>query len=408
MQSISGTPKVDINSTQREITMNAILLLCAILLCSVRADLGCDKHKQESQCISSADCAWCTSCTSSCLDAVDAATLPDSVFDCVYGSGVMPAKVAAGPSAGFGFEVFSRTNTKNVTLPTTTLEAEKLGWKVSTRVDGTGLCRTGLGVEYTENVPTHSKARPMSLFFDPNTGEVSAFSLRAWFSSENNYNPLTWKLPDFGVMEHGERWVTVTMRDPAAICPTSATVSHFKGANAAACKTMNNKSNTMLGDRLIVNLDAANLSIPTTVPTDSSGKWKSGACMANMSRHWAYPLDGQLSSLLGTNHGKDVLPVIPMYSVSEGGVTALAFFTTEPQQTFGNGGIWDATGTPAQLCAGNFCEDAAKCQYGPEGNSVFHVFFIDQWSAPAQCGPEGSPGCPAGKTYNNNGVKMMM
>jgi len=343
------------------------------------------------------------------LDAADAETLPDSVFDCAYGSSLKAAPVSS-TSKSFGFDFFSRTNTKNVTLPTTASEAEKLGWQMSERADGRGLCRTGLGVEYTEDIPTHSKARPMSLFFDPDSGQVSAFSLRAWFSSDNNYNPLTWKLPDFGVLEAGERWVTVTTRDPGSICAAGAGLAQLKRANTACKydKSSNTEDIMLLGDRLVVNLDPAGLSIPTTAPPDSAGKWKAGACMPNMSQHWAYPLDGEISSLLGTNHGKEELPVIPMYSVSTGRVTALAFFTTEPQQTFRDGGIWDATGTPAQLCAGNFCEDAEKCQYGPEGNSVFHVFFIDQWTAPAQCGPQGSPGCPAEKAYNNKNVMMMM
>jgi hypothetical protein len=85
-----------------------------------------------------------------------------------------------------------------------------------------------------------------------------------------------------------------------------------------------------------------------------------------------------------------------MYSVPDGEgqkrVTALAFFTTEPQLTQKDGGVWDASGTAAQLCAGNYCVDEDECVYGAS-NSVFHVFFIDQWSAPAQCGPSGSPGC---------------
>jgi hypothetical protein len=122
-----------------------------------------------------------------------------------------------------------------------------------------------------------------------------------------------------------------------------------------------------------------------------------------MSRHWGYPLDGNATQLYGFDHGIHVLPVIPMYSVPqrrEGGVTALAFFTTEAQMTYSQGGIWDATGTPAQLCSGNFCLDENLCEYG-EGNSVLHVFFIDQWTENAQCGVEGSPGCPSGdaKTY---------
>lgn len=68
-----------------------------------------------------------------------------------------------------------------------------------------------------------------------------------------------------------------------------------------------------------------------------------GACQADMSRHWGYPLDGNATQLYGFDHGIHVLPVIPMYSVPqrrEAGVTALAFFTTEAQQTYSKGGIW--------------------------------------------------------------------
>ena len=114
-----------------------------------------------------------------------------------------------------------------------------------------------------------------------------------------------------------------------------------------------------------------------------------------MSRHWGFPLDGDVNQLYGYDHGVHVLPVIPMYSVPDtsGGVTALAFYTTEAQITAKDGGIWDATGTPSQLCSGNFCIDEEKCEYG-DGNSVLHIFFVDQYTLPADCGDGGSPDCP--------------
>ena len=289
-----------------------------------------------------------------------------------------------------------------VRVPTTRLEAEKMGWFPAVRKDGTGICRPGLGVEYTENAETHSKARPQSLFFEGGNflgqSRVSAFSVRAWFEDTTHYNPETWQQPAFGVIEDGERWVTITMRDPANVCRSS----HDNPIT----------DNALLGDRLIMNIyDQSSggrhdgnvditdgyLTIPTVVPDSPDGAWKFGACQADMSRHWGYPLHGNADTLYGYDHGVHVLPVIPMYSVPGGvgaGITALAFFTTEAQMTFSEGGIWDATGTPPQLCSGNFCLDADKCEYGAE-NSVLHVFFVDQWLEEAQCGDEGSPDCPA-------------
>lgn len=268
--------------------------------------------------------------------------------------------------SGFGYNYFSRTNTKNVTLPSTREEAELMGWHLAKREDGTGVCREGLGVEYTEDADTHSKARPLSLFFEDSSSpqaKVSAFSIRAWFSNASFYNPDTWMRPPFGVLEDeegtDERMVTISTRDPKSVCG-----QEFK------------RGNELLGDRLIVNVNPAGdgLAIPTTVPSTLDGPWISGACQADMSRHWGYPLNGDAKELYGFDHGVHVLPVIPMYSVPEGdgaSVTALAFFTTEPQVTYGNGGIWDATGTAAQLCSGNFCLDENLCEYG-EGNSVLH------------------------------------
>ena len=284
-----------------------------------------------------------------------------------------------------GYNYFSRTNTKNITLPSTREEAERLGWQLTKREDGTGICRKGLGIEYTEDADSHSKSRPLSLFFEEtHDAKVSAFSIRAWFSNTSYYNPDTWTLPSFGIFEDGERMVTISTRNPATVC-----------------EKQDNESEEMLGDRLLMNVNTLGeegLVIPTTVPSTPDGVWKAGACQADMSRHWGYPLndgDGNGDALLGFDHGIHVLPVIPMYSVPEGngaGITALAFFTTEPQVTYGNGGIWDATGTAAQLCSGNFCVNENLCEYG-EGNSVLHIFFVDQWSAVAQCGPGGSPDC---------------
>lgn len=249
------------------------------------------------------------------------------------------------------------------------------------------MCKAGLGIEYTEGSSTHSKNRPMSLFFEASKlGRLSAMSVRAWFSNPSFYNPDTWQKPAFGATEEGERWITVTTRDPASVCDMNK-VETF--------------GNAMLGDRLLVNTNVTSrksfVSIPTTAPAERDGPWKFGACQSDMSRHWGYPLDGDANSLYGYDHGIHVLPIIPMYSVPDevdGGITALAFFTTEAQITYKNGGVWDASGTPAQLCSGNFCLDENKCEYG-ESNSVFHVFFVDQWTAPAQCGSYGSPGCSA-------------
>ena len=256
------------------------------------------------------------------------------------------------------------------------------------REEGSNYCRPGLGVEYTEGANTHTKNRPMSLFFEASkAGRVSALSVRAWFSNSSFYNSDTWQLPSFGVIEEGERWITVTTRATASICDTETAASH---------------DNALLGDRLLVNTNSPSdkplVAIPTTVPLEHDGPWKFGACQSAMSRHWGYPLDGDANSLLGFDHGVHVLPIIPMYSVPDelnGGITALAFFTTEAQVTYKEGGVWDASGTPAQLCSGNFCLDENKCEYGTS-NSVFHVFFVDQWTAPAQCGGDAaSPGCSA-------------
>jgi hypothetical protein len=298
-------------------------------------------------------------------------------------------------ASGLGFDYFSRTNTKNITLPSTRSDAELSGWVRTSRISSDGdACREGLGIEYTEGLNTHTRERPMSLFFQASpAGQISALSVRAWFSDPSYYNPSTWQEPSFGVIADGERIVTITTRDPATVC------SHRP-----------QKSADMLGDRLIMNINDSLegfLEIPTIVPSETDGPWKFGACQVAMSRHWGYPLDGRSESLYGYDHGVHVLPVIPMYSVPEGegaGITALAFFTTEAQVTFKDGGVWDATGTAEQLCGGNFCLDAAKCEYG-EGNSVFHVFFVDQWSEPAQCGAGGSPDCSAVYEYADGVVK---
>lgn len=74
-------------------------------------------------------------------------------------------------------------------------------------------CRDNLGIEYTEGADTHSKSRPLSLFFEASSaGRLTAFSIRAWFSDDSFYNPNTWQLPPFGVIEDGERWISVTTR----------------------------------------------------------------------------------------------------------------------------------------------------------------------------------------------------
>jgi len=297
----------------------------------------------------------------------------------------------------FGFDFFSRTNGGNVTLPRSASSAAELGWLLSERSDGSP-CRSGLGYEYTEGGTEHSRERPLSLFFN-GKGQLSALSVRAWFQSSNSYNPDTWREPTFGAETDAtsvERWVTVSTRDPAAACTGAGT-----GAGAEEDAVGKDGEVGVLGDRLVANADGADggadsVRIPTSAPEDPDGQWKKGACMPNMSQHWGMPLDGNTDTLLGLDHGVHVMPINPMYSVPEGPgkgrVTALAFFTTEPQVTRSDGGVWDASGTAAQLCGGNYCVDADQCEYGAS-NSVLHIFFIDQWTDPAQCGDIGTPGC---------------
>ena len=208
-------------------------------------------------------------------------------------SAFLVALLLTGPreSAAFGFDFFSRTNTGNVTLPMSKVDAAALGWMPAVREDGSP-CRDGLGLEYTEDGTTTSESRPLSLFFEAGPlGRLSAMSVRAWFKNATSFNPESWQMPSFGAAT-SERWVTVTTRDPASVCDASS----------------QKPSESILGDRLVFNFvsssDAGVMEIPTAEPSDPDGSWKQGACMPNMSRHWGYPLDGEAETLLGLDHGE--------------------------------------------------------------------------------------------------------
>lgn len=231
----------------------------------------------------------------------------------IHNSLAVSISIASSNSNSFGYNYFSRSNGQNVTLPTTRSLAESNGWFLTDRDNSIGAgdnvndkynCIMGLGIEYTEGSKTHSKSRPLSLFFDDSpdgNGQLSAFSVRAWFSNESYFNPTTWQLPPFGnldINKNGngdesvhERWVTITTRDPHTICKGKHGGGFANGIDRSSGSSTREQS--MLGDRLLLNVlnseaeletesesesksDFDWFSIPTVVPSVPDGAWKFG------------------------------------------------------------------------------------------------------------------------------------
>jgi len=229
-------------------------------------------------------------------------------------------------------------------LPITTAEALAQGW---VRLNST--CDPNKGIEYALN-GTVNQPFPLSLFFTA-TGNISAFSLRAWGDLPTSLRGNFW-------LPQGDHFqIVLSFRDPQIVCNSNYAVTEE------------------LGDRVIVNQGITNFSIPLTYIDAGAQNWSVGGCIEKMGRHWSY----DLATMPNESWKIDsLMPVMPMYSNQTGQITAILVNTRVVQYTEPVYGIYEEP-LPGPLMCYNWC--SIDCVIGEIGLhplwNTLHFFFTD-------------------------------
>jgi hypothetical protein len=165
--------------------------------------------------------------------------------------------------------------------------------------------------------------------------------------------------------------------------------------------------------------DMANILIPTHEESpDLAANWVEGSCLKSMGIHWFQ--DVETGNEL-TYKTENTVPVVPMYSSTDGSINGIFFMATGAKQSWpkdcpiGLGpcsvdtNMWDRSPGLLEenfgrfyMCS-NLCD--AKCQFTGTADGVFttmHWFFKNTWFGP------DAEGCFGNRRFCRNGSSPKM
>lgn len=120
---------------------------------------------------------------------------------------------------------------------------------------------------------------------------------------------------------------------------------------------------------------------PFTIPLNENNAKASnftrGACIQHMGRHWEYDVS---SAPVMSWDAYNLLPVVPMYDVNKGTITAVFFAALQRQQTAlpPSDNQWDIIPITNDLMCKNFC--SSQCSWKNHDFSFWstlHLWFVD-------------------------------
>jgi len=128
-------------------------------------------------------------------------------------------------------------------------------------------------------------------------------------------------------------------------------------------------SSYVLGNQLSIN---NNFPIELTASDAANAGWLMGDCIPKMGTHYSYDLNAPGSS---TWNVSSLVPVMPMYNVDTGFVSALLFWMPG-LQNIEPLGDWEGPFIPTLFC-GNWCSDSGCSWDGVIVFTTMHWFFSD-------------------------------
>jgi hypothetical protein len=245
-----------------------------------------------------------------------------------------------------------RSAGKQKPLPITASSASSSGWQRS------GSCVPGLGTPYNMGSSGPVTASPITLYF-ANNGQISGFGTDVFGSLPANWVSRGYYLR----VGSGQYRIQAATRAYGDACGSS---SPFPDT---------------IGDRVVLNPNGINQTLPANEKLATMSKWTRGACIKGMGRHWEFDFQ---SAPYQSYNSSNMLPVVPMYDPSTSNLNAVFFASTDVQQGLLDSHQWDIIPIPGVLMCKNFC---GNCQWPSLGMwSTMHIWFgSTSVSCPSEC-----------------------
>ena len=237
-----------------------------------------------------------------------------------------------------------RTYTKYVKLPITEVEAKTAGW-----VSDSPSC-TEFGLPFSLKGSqgfNGSEDNPTTLYYTP-TGELSGISVDVF-----------WAPPPQNLIDAGYF--------------TKLGDKHYRlGVAFRANPCLNQTQHHIIGDRVVIQPNAVNRSLPLNLSQAVAEGWTKGSCFSGMGTHYFFDL---------ATHPKmswqaaNVLPVVIMFNNNHD-LQAIFFASWENQVQISGAHGWEPIPLINPLMCKNMCDK--ECTFnGTHAWSTYHVYFRD-------------------------------
>jgi len=232
-------------------------------------------------------------------------------------------------------------------LPLNTNDASNQGWSAM------GNCSENFGIPYAyEGAPSHGN--PIIVYFNSG-GQISGVAM------EHFGDPIS-SLEDFWIPnEDGNYRLSVSFRSPQGMCQGET----FEET---------------IGTQLVINQGTQNISVPLTSAGAEEAEYTNGSCIGGMGRHWSYDLS---SAPIMSWQSANLQPIVAMYNLDTGNLSAFFFTTTNVQRSWPLG-PWEGPFLSALMCK-NWCD--SSCSWDATWFSTLHFFITDPSlnSCPSRC-----------------------
>lgn len=222
-------------------------------------------------------------------------------------------------------------------LPLNTTDAENAGWSAM------GPCNPSFGIPYADGgAPSHGS--PIIIYYTAG-GQIAGVAM------EHFGDPIE-TLENFWIpQDDGNYRLSVSFRFTEGLCDGEI----FEET---------------LGTQLMINQGTLNISVPLTSADAANELYTSGSCIGGMGRHWSYDLS---SAPVMSWQSANLQPIVAMYNLDTGNLSAFFFVTTNVQRSWPLG-PWEGPFLSVLFCK-NWCD--STCSWDATWFSTLHFFITD-------------------------------
>eukprot|EP01006_Ploeotia_vitrea_P005174 TRINITY_DN116519_c0_g1_i1.p1 TRINITY_DN116519_c0_g1~~TRINITY_DN116519_c0_g1_i1.p1 ORF type:complete len:281 (-),score=47.78 TRINITY_DN116519_c0_g1_i1:62-904(-) len=249
--------------------------------------------------------------------------------------------LVAGKYDGLGYEL-DRTFLIFKSQPTTVSAAKGKGF---TLFGGNGNCKEGLGIAYQPK-GGDIKSNSYNVWYTKG-GQLTGFSVRTFSAPPSNLVGTYWiKVPGHNIWD-----ITITTRPAHEICSGHTYDDEPVGTEIR----INNR-----------------YTVPRTYYDAQQAGWQRGSCIPGMGTHFSWDLKSQGNM---TWEAHSLMPVMPMYNVQTGNISAVLININNQQPTEPFAGDWEGPFSDHLWCL-NWCKHSGCDWKGSSGHwSSMHWLF---------------------------------